>query len=219
MKTVSRPLVNLSAPLVALFLSFFTTVSAHAHHPMGGRTAFSPFEGFMSGIAHPVIGVDHLAMIVAIGVLAAAMRPGFLLAAVFVVASMGGAGLHLLGMSLPFSEELVSFSVLAVGILLALRRTPNRGLVLGLCTVAGALHGYAYGESIFGAEPTPLTAYLVGLTVVQLAVAGVAYTIAKKFRERAGEDALVLRPAGYVVAGAGLALLATQLVALSFPVS
>ena len=31
----------------------------------------------------------------------------------------------------------------------------------------GILHGYAYGESIVGAETTPLLAYLVGFAVIQ----------------------------------------------------
>jgi urease accessory protein len=122
-------------------------------------------------------------------------------------------------MTLPGSEQLISLSVLVVGILIAFRQTPNHGLVTGICAVAGVLHGYAYGESIFGAEATPLTTYLVGFTVVQLSVAGIAYAIARKIRENAGDQPLVLRPAGFVVAGVGLALLATQLVALSFPVS
>jgi urease accessory protein len=219
MKIPTRPLASLSAPVVALVLSFFAAAPAHAHHAMDGRTAATPLEGFFSGLAHPVIGIDHLAMILAIGVLAAAMRPGFLIAAVFVAASMGGAGLHLLGLALPLSEELVSFSVLAAGLLLVRRREPARAIVLGLCAIGGALHGYAYAEAIFGAESTPLTAYLVGLTVIQLAVAGVAFGIAGKLRAQAGGEALVLRPAGYMVAGAGLALLATQLVALAVPMS
>jgi urease accessory protein len=219
MKTITRPFVGLSVPVVALFLSFFAAVPAQAHHLMDGKPVTTAAQSFLSGIAHPVIGIDHLVMIVAIGVLAAAMRPGFLLAAVFVVAAMAGTGVHLLNLSLPGSEVLIALSVLVVGILLALRKTPNQGLVLGICAVAGMLHGYAYGESIFGAESSLLVAYLVGFTVVQLAVAGIAYAIAKSIlRKNAGEQALVLRPAGFVVAGAGMALLATQIVAMALPI-
>jgi urease accessory protein len=219
MKNTLSPLSSLSVPAVALLLSAFAATPAHAHHAMGGKMASTAFEGFLSGIAHPVIGIDHLAMIVAIGVLAAAMRPGFALAGVFVIAAMGGTGLHLLGWNLPGSEALVALSVLAVGVVLTLRKTPNRALVLGICATTGVLHGYAYGESIFGAESTPLVAYLVGFTAVQLFVAGIAYAIAKHLRDKSGEHALVLRPAGYVVAGAGLALFATQLFSAVFPMA
>jgi urease accessory protein len=218
MKTLHRPFAALSIPAVAVLLTLFAATPAQAHHLMGGRMASTAFEGFMSGIAHPVIGIDHLVMIVAIGVLAAAIRSGFALAVVFVVAAMVGTGLHLLRMNLPGSEALVALSVLAAGALIALRKTPNRAFVFGIGAVAGVLHGYAYGESIFGAESTPLVAYLVGFTTVQLVVAGIAYAIAKHLRDKSGEQALILRPAGYVVAGAGLALLATQLVTTAFPV-
>ena len=217
MKQNTRPFVSLSLPVVTLLLTFLATTPAHAHHAMGGKPVTTAFEGFLSGIAHPLIGMDHLAMIVAIGVLAASMRPGFLLAALFVLAAMLGSSLHLLGMSLPWSEQLIALSVVAVGGILALRKSPHSGIVLGICAVAGVLHGYAYGESIFGAEPTPLAVYLVGFTLVQLFVAGIAYAAAKIIVQKSGEKTLVLRPAGFVIAGAGLALLGTQIVAMAFP--
>lgn len=220
MKFLTRPSAGSSIPVLALFTTLLAVTPAHAHHAMGGEPVGTVAQSFLSGLAHPVIGIDHLAMIVAIGVLAAAMRPGFLLAVVFVVAAMAGTGLHLLGLSLPGSELLIALSVLAVGVLLSLRKAPRIGLVLGICTIAGLLHGYAYGESIFGAESSLLTAYLAGFTAVQVAVASVAYTIAKRIlRKDADEPTLLLRPAGFVVAGAGLAILATQLVDIALPIT
>jgi urease accessory protein len=54
------------------------------------------------------------------------------------------------------------------------RRVPA-GLWMALFVIAGLFHGYAYGESIYGAEPTPLAAYLAGLVAVQtVLVVGVA---------------------------------------------
>jgi urease accessory protein len=202
---------------VGTALTFGSAIPAHAHHAMGGKAVSNGFEGFLSGVAHPLIGVDHLAMIIAIGVLSALLRPGFLVAGIFVVAAMCGTGLHLLGLSLPLSEPLVSLSVLAAGLLITLRRSLANGVVLSLSAVGGLLHGYAYGESIFGAQTGSLIAYLAGFTVIQLVIAGVAFGIAKKFREGSKEPAVCLRPTGFIVAGAGCALLATQLVAMAFP--
>lgn len=184
---------------------------------MGGGIASNGFEGFVSGMAHPVIGVDHLMMIVAIGILSAVLRPGFLIAGTFLVAAMFGTAMHLVGLSLPLSEPLVSLSVIAAGIFLVVRRTPHVATVLTFGVIGGLLHGYAYGEAIFGAQTGPLVAYLAGFTFIQLAVAGVAFGIARKVRSQSAEPALCLRPAGFVVAGAGLALLATQLVAMALP--
>ena len=42
-----------------------------AHHPNGGETPSNFIQGFLSGLGHPVIGIDHLVFVVAIGLLAA----------------------------------------------------------------------------------------------------------------------------------------------------
>jgi urease accessory protein len=40
---------------------------------------------------------------------------------------------------------------------------------MALVGAGGVFHGYAYGESIVGAQRGPLMAYLVGFTIIQLA--------------------------------------------------
>src|ERR1044071_6160591 len=47
---------------------FLMTASASAHHVMGGKMPTTFAEGFLSGLGHPVIGPDHLAFLLAIGV-------------------------------------------------------------------------------------------------------------------------------------------------------
>ncbi len=77
-----------------------------------------------------------------------------------------------------------------------------------LFAVAGLFHGHAYGESIFGAERTPLEAYLVGLVIVQTAIAtGVALAMRRPLT-----SPLNARLAGAVIAGIGLAVLMGQIV-------
>ena len=45
--------------------------TAFAHHPLGGMIPQNFMQGFLSGIGHPVIGFDHLAFVVAVGLIAA----------------------------------------------------------------------------------------------------------------------------------------------------
>lgn len=54
------------APLLAAAIPL-----AHAHHAMDYALPASALEGFLSGIGHPVIGVDHLLFVVGAGVVAA----------------------------------------------------------------------------------------------------------------------------------------------------
>jgi len=61
---------SVQSKALAIAFSFSFLVFANptsAHHTMGGGMPSNFFEGFMSGLAHPVIGVDHLAFIVALG--------------------------------------------------------------------------------------------------------------------------------------------------------
>ena len=45
-------------------------VPALAHHPLDGRLPANLFEGLLSGFGHPVIGLDHLAFVLASGLIA-----------------------------------------------------------------------------------------------------------------------------------------------------
>ena len=46
-------------------IMMFPSGVAIAHHPMGGNTPSTLWEGLLSGVGHPIIGFDHLAFIVA----------------------------------------------------------------------------------------------------------------------------------------------------------
>lgn len=183
---------------------------ALAHHAFGGKTPVNFFEGFVSGLAHPVIGFDHLAFVVAAGLLAVS-RGTVLIPIAFVVAALVGTGLHVASWNLPIPEVVISASVLGFGALLALRNAvPGRTLV-ALAALAGVFHGYAYGEAIIGAQMNPLFAYLLGFTAIQLAISLGAYRIGKAVLQREGErSSLPLQFAGFTICGIGATFLASS---------
>ncbi|MEI6330396.1 MAG: HupE/UreJ family protein [Pseudanabaena sp. ELA645] len=204
---------------IALGFSLLVVASpASAHHAMGGGMPSNFFEGFLSGLAHPVIGVDHLAFIIAIGLVAALKPQGWLIPIAFVLSAMLGTGIHLLGVSLPVVELVVSASILLFGILLAIKHSPNILVMVALSAVAGLFHGYAYGEAIFGAQTTALVAYLCGFTVIQLVISGAAFFVGQKVLK--GDFANLstnLRSAGLVICGVGAAFLASNISSLILP--
>ena len=103
-----------------------------------------------------------------------------------------------------------TWSAVIVGALIALGRALPLAAWAALFGLAGLAHGYAYGESIFGAEPTPLSAYLLGLVVIQsLLTVGIALLWR---RSGAGVSTLAPRLAGAVVLGVGFAVLIGQLI-------
>ncbi|MBE9064588.1 HupE/UreJ family protein [cf. Phormidesmis sp. LEGE 11477] len=186
---------------------------ALAHHPFGGTAPDNIFEGILSGIGHPVIGFDHLAFVVAVGLLAAVVSGGWRIPAVFVVATLVGTGLHLAELNLPIIETVIAISVLLFGGLAVMRDRLNPMVVMLLAALAGVFHGYAYGEAVVGAEPTPLVAYLVGFAAVQSAIAYLAYLISKRAIEQSQSAGLVsVRHAGFMVLGVGAAFVGGLLV-------
>jgi urease accessory protein len=82
--------------------------------------------------------------------------------------------------------------------------------------IAGVFHGWAYGESIVGAEPTPLIAYLVGFAATQYVFAiGVGW-IVRSVWQAGTPEAIKPRLAGAVAAGVGLAFLIENLEGMLF---
>ncbi|MGV2828171.1 HupE/UreJ family protein [Myxosarcina sp. GI1(2024)] len=189
---------------------------AFAHHPLEGELPANFFEGIMSGFGHPTIGLDHLAFIVASGLIAVGIAGGFLIPVAFVLATGIGAFIHLLAIDLPVPEIIIAASVVLFGVLLILRNQRQQAAnytltVTGLAALAGIFHGHAYGEGIFGAEPTPLVAYLIGFTVIQLVISLGVYLVASR--------AIASIPVKYLTRFAGGAIAALGIVFLSTAVS
>ena len=212
--------VQKAALLLILVSAFLLTATpAFAHHPLDGKTPSNFLEGFLSGVAHPIIGLDHFAIVISVGLLAAIHSKGFLIPVSFSLTAMLGTGAHLAGITVPGIELLVTGSILLFGLLLVMQDRPNTAILIGLSAIAGLFHGYAYGEAIFGAAMTPLLAYLAGFTVIQLAVSLGAFLIARSFLPEKAEHSAKLRSAGFVICGVGLAFFASQLVAVLFPLT
>ncbi|MFM7887618.1 MAG: HupE/UreJ family protein [Pseudanabaena sp.] len=204
---------------IAFAFSFLVFASpASAHHAMGSKIPSNFFEGFLSGLAHPVIGVDHLAFIVTVGLFAALKPQGIFIPLSFVLSAMLGTGIHLIGVSLPVVELIVSGSILLFGVLLASKNSPNVLVMAALSALAGLFHGYTYGEAIFGAQTTALVAYLVGFTTIQLVISIAAFFVGQKVLK--GDFLQVppsLKSAGLVICGIGAAFFASNLSALILP--
>ncbi len=157
--------------LVTLAAVSLMPTMALAHHPMGGMTQKTLWHGFLSGVGHPVLGPDHLAFIIGIGVLIAMSKRWLWLPVAFVATLVPGVLAHYAGMNLGPHEVFVALSVVVLGgALLVESRLPAAALA-GAVLIAGFFHGFAFGETIVGAEATPILAYLVGLSVTIVAMA------------------------------------------------
>lgn len=120
-----------------------------------------------------------------------------------------GVAAHVAALNIPDTELIVAVSVLIAGGLLALDRPIAVSAWAAIFSIAGFFHGYAFGESIYGAESTPLAAYLVGLVAVQTALV-VALAIATRVVWKA--SGITPRFVGAAICGVGFTVLVGQII-------
>ncbi len=195
--------MRIALKLVFAVLASFPT-AALAHHVNDGRPPTTFVEGLLSGLAHPVIGLDHLVFILAAGLAAGALGLGLRMPALFILASIGGLGVHLLRIDVPLAEAAVASSILVLGLAIGSRSGFGTKVWTALFLGAGLFHGYAYGESIVGAPSEPLVGYLVGLGIVQGVLASSTHFAGRKLADGVGHGAPEMRHIGALLAVIGV---------------
>jgi len=144
---------------------------AHVGH---GTTA-----SFAAGIAHPLSGLDHIAVMLVVG-LWAALKGGRVLwawPAAFVGVMLVGGALGIVRMPVPFVEPGILASVVALGLLVALAvdlPVWTGALVVGLF---GVFHGHAHGTEV--AENLAGIGYMAGfaLATATLHALGISFAL------------------------------------------
>jgi urease accessory protein len=174
---------------------------AFAHHVMGGELPSTLWQGLLSGLGHPIIGIDHFGFIVGVGLTSYLIGRIALLPLLFVAGTVLGCFVHLEGLDLPWSDAAIAFSLVVLAVIAGMQARIPIGLVAILFFASGILHGYAYGESIVGAETTPLGAYVVGFGLIQYGIAvasgvAVGMIVERKYLS----ETVALRTAGSAIA-------------------
>lgn len=185
---------------------------AFAHHAMDGQLPTTFSQGLLSGLGHPVIGADHLAFIIALGIAAALVASRAALIGAFLAASTAGVLVHLSSIDVPGSEALVASSVIVAGALIALSRNTGPALWIVLAGLAGLFHGYAFGESIVGAERNVVGAYLIGIAIVSATIAAAVSLVAGRLISAGDACVLQRRVAGGAIGAVGAGFLLLNLV-------
>lgn len=191
--------------LTFALLALAGTAQAHVGHE-GGHAAT-----FLTGLSHPVSGMDHLLAMVAVGLWSAVSmaRHRWQAPALFVGVMALGALLAHLGWVLPLGgslELLIAASVVLLGGLLVSGSRLPGATGLSLVAVSALLHGTAHGMEMVTGES--FLAYGGGfvLATALLHLAGMGMgVVLQQVR------AALPRVAGVLIGGAGLAMLATRI--------
>ncbi len=161
--------------MAALAVSLASPAFAHLGHGTNGLDA---------GLAHPLMGGDHLSAMLAVGIWSGIAMPRHLWsgAIAFLSAMTAGAGLAWAGIGLPMVETGILLSVLAFGALVLMARADQTAIMKGgsLAVIAGfaALHGHAHASEATGAALAYLGGFLVSTTFLHLAGIMIARMVA-----------------------------------------
>jgi urease accessory protein len=188
------------AAAAAILVAIPGAALAHPGHDAGG---------FAHGVMHPLGGLDHLLVMVAVGLYATlpGRRALWLVPATFVgVMAIGGA-LGATGYPIPYAEIGIALSVMVLGLAVALRVSLPTLAAMALAGLFAIFHGHAHGTEM-PADATAVS-YSAGfmLATALLHGAGIAIGLAAgKLADRGGWR--VAQAAGGAMALAGIALLA-----------
>ena len=179
--------------VAALGVLLASNAQAHSAADIGG--------GFVSGLLHPVLGWDHVAAMVAVGLWGAFLgSPAlWLLPVVFPLVMAVGGALGLAGVDLPGVEIGIAASALVLGAMILLAARPPLWIAGLLVASFAIFHGHAHGTELPDAA-SPL-AYSLGFVIATglLHLSGISFGLLVCWP--LGRSAV--RAAGAVIALAG----------------
>jgi urease accessory protein len=157
--------------------------------------------GFLTGLAHPVSGLDHVAAMVAVGLWGAQLRrPAlWLLPVQFPMVMACGAFLALVGLGIPGVEIGIALSAIGLGAMVCLQVKAKLPVALLLVSVFAIFHGHAHGTEL-PADQSGL-AYSAGfvLSTGMLHACGIGIGVIHTWKA----GAIVVRVLGGVIVAAG----------------
>ena len=178
-------------------------------HPALAHEQAGMGRGLVSGLLHPLSGMDHLIAMVAVGIWGAQLgAPAiWVLPITFPLVMAFGGVLGVLHITLPMPEAVIALSALVLGAAVAMRLRLPFAAAAAVVGVFAIFHGHAHGAELPGSA-NPL-AYGVGFVVATglLHLWGIA--IGTLTRWPAGEQ--LIRGIGAVIAVLGCYFLAQSL--------
>ncbi|MFD1987002.1 HupE/UreJ family protein [Mesorhizobium newzealandense] len=182
---------------LSAILLLAAAMPAYAHVGIGTTSSF------MAGFMHPLSGLDHMTVMIAVG-LWAALKGGKAIwawPAAFVGVMLVGGGLGMLHMPLPFVEPGILASAVALGLLVALAVDLPVSAGVAIIGLFALFHGHAHGTEV--PENAGGLEYMAGFAIatVLLHAVGIAAGLGLGIRFRG-----LARAAGAACAAIGVGL-------------
>ncbi len=159
-------------------------------------------SGFLSGLSHPVSGLDHVIAMVAVGLWGAQLgKPAvWVLPVAFPIAMALGGMMGLMGIPLPGVEVGIAASAMVLGVMVVAAARPPLWVAAVIVGLFALFHGHAHGTELpAGANGT---LYSIGFVIATGLLHAVGIAIGLIHRYDWGRP--TLRGAGALVAAGGV---------------
>jgi len=196
---MNEPSLSLGCRVLSVLALWLIVLPAWAHEQTG------QVAGFVTGLLHPVSGLDHVLAMVAVGLWGAQLgAPAiWLLPVTFPLVMAVGGFVGLLGVPLPGGEVGIAASAILLGAMVATESRPPLWLATVLVAFFAVFHGHAHGSELPAGESGLL--YSAGFVVATGALHASGILVGLVHRWRSGR--IALRGAGAAVGVAGLLFL------------
>ena len=209
----------LNKSITSLFIIIFYPSLAFAHHPLAGQKMETFFQGFLSGIGHPILGFDHLFFIIGVGIICLLSKKIFIGPLTFIIGMILGLFSIILGYNLFLVEFVIAASLFLIGIFIISGKKINFNIISASLIVIGLFHGWAFGETIIGQENTGqsvISGYLLGLSLIIWAISITSSLIYKNIYKVFDLNDVKLKISGGIIAGMGMFILLENIEAQVF---
>ena len=193
-------------PLRVVAASLLTAAWLLASTDALAHTGAGGMGGFLAGVAHPVLGLDHVVAMVAVGLWGAQLgQPAvWVLPVAFPLVMALGGLLGIAGAEIPAVEVGIAASGVVLGLMVALAARPPLWVAGVLVALFAIFHGHAHGTELPD-QADPL-AYAAGFVLATGALHALGIAIGLVNRWPAG--AWAVRAGGGAIAAAGIYFLA-----------
>jgi len=189
--------IGSSWPWLLLAVLFLRVAHLEAHVQQGQAA------GFLTGLRHPVSGLDHVLAMIAVGLWGAQLgAPAvWVLPVTFPMVMAFGGFLGLVGIPVPGVEVGIAASAILLGLVVAREARPPLVVAAVLVGFFAIFHGHAHGTELPAGQSGLM--YSIGFVVATGCLHGVGIAIGVVHRWPLGRVAMRLAGATVTVAGFG----------------
>ena len=189
--------IGSSWPWLLLAVLFLRVAHLEAHVQQGQAA------GFLTGLRHPVSGLDHVLAMIAVGLWGAQLgAPAvWVLPVTFPMVMAFGGFLGLVGIPVPGVEVGIAASAILLGLVVAREARPPLVVAAVLVGFFAIFHGHAHGTELPAGQSGLM--YSIGFVVATGCLHGVGIAIGVVHRWPLGGVAMRLAGAAVTVAGFG----------------